>query len=894
MDCLRPNMASTILSGVMDNNSSACIGLGCSFNVKETTPWVTYLREGEEPLSPRIFMQGDLAGARRLSLALVVLFMIPLFSGVQAQGGGVLIEEASFGIPDYATVESSNLSTTLEVHEMVGFSANITLTLTVESLEGVLLSNQSQLLSELGAFELRNISANFTNLPYGFSKVTAELSGEVGTNTSTHKSSISRTVQRLRPLSVSLGGVGSIVSEPVHQNGSSTTNLSLHDGDYLRIDFPIINDGDVNWTGGAVVDLHNNGHHEQVVLENASVEASSSSFVSLQPTMQLTEGVLSWWVNLTGNVGTEPGTHELNGTWVVGPPPLAMLEGALSSDADEVVAGGKLNLSLRVWNNGTIPYDGGLSCLEDGIEVFNLSDVSIGAGTSVDWTYERSAKPMVVVCETVGSRIDPSSTFPVTLNVAMPSAVFESAGSSTPTLSGGPWHKGDTVAANLLLRNTGELDGRVRLVLSMDSSVAQGAWVELSEGSAGEVSSSMQLLNEGMQTLSWSLESDNGLVVGVDEGALSMSVQAQQSVGVSVMDVNKTADEGVQFTVKLNLDEGNERTVRLQVGYETGDSTVFLQENDLLLQPGMQMFTFSFGDIQADSLVAQISPVGWMIGPGPLATTASLSDEPTVFWIEFSSTTDPIRPVQGDEVTLQLTVRQTGPFQHSQGEVWVVDSYGSSLAKVTSPAWQDTSERTFSMEITWPKGSNVALQALWHINGNVVNAEVTYVSGEDVVENSNQWPLAAIAWGLMLGGAVSLVLRLRAQKQHAPRPKKESTAQKPSMTTSFNKDEKREVSCPECDRRLRVPVSYSGNIGCPDCGFKFTVDASVPPSSEPETEDDDDVEVQENESEELPEKIEIGCPACDQTLRIPSSYEGSVRCPSCTQVFKANEGLRTP
>ena len=196
------------------------------------------------------------------------------------------------------------------------------------------------------------------------------------------------------------------------------------------------------------------------------------------------------------------------------------------------------------------------------------------------------------------------------------------------------------MAANLLLRNTGELDGRVRLVLSMDSSVAQGAWVELSEGSAGEVSSSMQLLNEGMQTLSWSLESDNGLVVGVDEGALSMSVQAQQSVGVSVMDVNKTADEGVQFTVKLNLDEGNERTVRLQVGYETGDSTVFLQENDLLLQPGMQMFTFSFGDIQADSLVAQISPVGWMIGPGPLATTASLSDEPTVFWIEFSSTTD--------------------------------------------------------------------------------------------------------------------------------------------------------------------------------------------------------------------------------------------------------------
>ena len=887
-------MALTIFSGVMDNNSSACIGLGCSFNVKETTPRTSYLREGEEPLSPRSFMQGDVAGPRRLSLALVVLLVLPLFSGVQAQGGAVLIEEASFGISDYATVESTNLSTTLEVHEMVGSTANITLLLKVESLEGSLLFNQTQTLSELGAFEHRNISANFTGLPYGFSKVTAELLGEVGSNTSTHSSSISRTVQRLRPLSISLGGVGSIVSEPVHQNGSSTTNLSLNAGDYLRIAFPIINDGDVNWTGGAVVDLHNNGQHEQVLLENASVDASSSSMVTLEPTLQLTEGALSWWVNLTGDVGTEPGTHELNGTWTVGPPPLAMLEAELSSDADEVEAGETLTVHLQVWNNGTVSYAGGLSCLEDGVVVLNLSDVRIDSDTSSNWTFERSAKPMVVVCETVGARIAPSSTFPVILNIAMPSAVFESAGSSTPTLSGGPWHKGDTVAANLLLRNTGVLDGRVRLVLAIDSSVAQGTWVELSEGSAGEVTSSMQLLNDGTQTLSWSLESDDGLVVGADEGTLSMTVRAQQSVGVSLMDVNKTANEGVQFTVELNLDEGNERTVRLQVGYETGDSTVFLQENDLLLQQGTQHLTFSFGDVEADSLVAQISPVGWLIGPGPLASTASLPDDATVYWIEFSSTTDPIRPVQGDRVNLQLTVRQTGPFQHSQGDVWVVDSYDTSLAKVTSPAWQGESERVFSTEITWPKGSNVALQALWHVNGDTVSTEVTYVSGDTVDESTNQWPLAAIAWGLMLGGAVSLVLRLRAQKQHGPQRKKEPTKGKSSTTTSVSKDEKREVSCPECDRRLRVPVSYSGNIGCPDCSFKFTVEASAPPSSQIEAEDDDDIEIQETVKEESPEKIEIGCPACDQTLRIPRSYQGSVRCPSCTQVFKADEGLRLP
>ena len=48
--------------------------------------------------------------------------------------------------------------------------------------------------------------------------------------------------------------------------------------------------------------------------------------------------------------------------------------------------------------------------------------------------------------------------------VDMPSGVFESAGLECTHLSGGPWHKGDDVAANLLLRNVGVEEGRVRLV----------------------------------------------------------------------------------------------------------------------------------------------------------------------------------------------------------------------------------------------------------------------------------------------------------------------------------------------------------------------------------------------------------------------------------------------
>lgn len=837
-------------------------------------------------------MEGDTGAARRLSSVLVILLVLPLFSSVQAEGGAALIEEASFGIVDYATVESANLSTTLEVHELTGLSANITLLLKVESLEGALLSNETQSVSELSAFEERNLSATFTDLPYGYSRVSAELLGEVGMNTSTHLSTITRTVQRLRPLSLSLGGIGSVVAEPLNQDGTSTSNLSLHDGDYLRVEFPLINNGDINWTGGVVVELNNNGQHEQVLAENVNVGASTSHVVVLEPTLQLTEGVIDWWINLTGDLGLEPGTHMLNGSWAVSPPPLPVLEGVLSSDSDTVEAGELLTFHLQVWNNGTVAYNGGLSCLVDELVVLNVSDTSITPGTSFNWTFERSAKPMMVECETVDGRVAPGSNFPVVLDIAMPSAVFESAGSTTPTLSGGPWHKGDTVTANLLLRNTGALDGRVRLVLAMESTIAQGAWVELSEGSAGEVASSMQLLSDGLQTLSWSLESDNGLVDGADEGTLNIAIRAQQSVGLSITDVNSSANDGVQFDVELTLDDGSERNVRLQVGYETGDSTVFLQENDLLLQQGIQQFSFSFGDVEADSLVAQISPVGWLIGPGPLATSASLPDDPTVFWVEFDEKTNPIRPVQGDAVEVSLLLRQSGPFLDSRGDVWIVDSYGSSLTKVNSPGWGGQSEVTFSAEIIWPKGSNVALQALWHVNGEVVNDEISYVSGESVVETSNDWPLAAIVWGLMLGGAISLVLRLRVRKQLEPGAEKKAKPSKSTLSTPTSNDEKREVSCPECDRRLRVPITYSGKVGCPDCSFKFSVETTVAPPTASEKDDDDDLEIHEPVEEKTPAKIELGCPECGQTLRIPSSYDGSVRCPACTQVFKTHEGIR--
>ena len=837
-------------------------------------------------------MEGRRRSQRGVVLLLVMLLVFSMFPAVQAQAGEVLFEDASFSIGDYASFEGENLSFFVELHEQSGGASNVTLYLVIANLEGAILSNTSQNLSEFQALEERNISGTFVGLPFGFSTVSIALEGDVGSNSTTHSSVLSRTVQRLRPLSISLGGASSVLGNPVDAASQPTGNLSLFDGDHLEVAFPIINDGDVNWTGTVELHLTNQGVSETVVLENVSVGASTSQVVHLAPAMVLAEGILNWRINLTNISTSETGTHALNGSWEVGPPPLPLLEGLIETNADEVQAGGDLTVSVSVWNNGSASFTGSILCLADNSEVFNGSSVLLQPSTNLTWTFTLSAKPMTLQCGPSGDRVSDASATPLQLIVDMPSAVFQSAGATTPSYSGGPWHKGDRVEANLLLRNIGDLDGRVRLVLSTGTSTGQGEWVELNQGAAGEISAVLQFLEEGEIMLTWVLESDDGVFDGHEGGSTTFVIKPQQSVSLSFTEVNRTENDQLALTLNLELDEGKDREVRLQVGYEVGGSTVFLQENDLLLQQGRHEVTMVFGHLEADGLVAQISPANWLIGPGPLAATSSLPSDDTQFWLAFSPTTDPIRPVEGDTATVQLTFQQSGPPLDASGEVWLMDAYGTRLAKVTSPDWAGQSSTVLEVDVVWPKGSNVAIQALWYIDGAVISADATYVSGEAMIESNTQWPIGAMLWGLAVGGGIALVLRLWARKEeNSDRPSSgQPNGQKASTPSSSKHQEKREVSCPECNRRLRVPVEYEGSVGCPDCSHKFKVEPEQLEQTEVEVEEDPEIAVQPTSKAPVSDKIEITCPDCTQTLRIPSSYEGSVRCPACTKIFKAHEG----
>lgn len=832
--------------------------------------------------------QGSNASVASLMLLLLVgSLFIP---SVQAQNGSVLVEEGSVSLGNFSTFEQPELTLTFEVHETDGSNANISLRVLTRSMEGAVLSNTSSVLPPLTAFEQRNVSVSVDEMPFGFSEITVLLEGDVGVNTTGMTSSFSRVVQRLRPLNVSLGGSSSVMAEGLQSNGQSTGNLTLHDGDMVRFEFPILNQGDFHWSGSVTLTINNGMRNESITISDILVNASGAEVVYIEPSLVLLEGPLYWMLELSENLSNASGTHNVTGSFTVGPPPLPWIEASLSSNAAEVEAGEELNVHSTWWNNGTATFTGQFVCIADGQEQLNES-ATLPVGTSLNTTFTMSAKPVTVSCTVSGVRVESSSPLPVQLVIEMPSAVFESAGTPAPTFSGGPWHKGDSIIGNMLMRNTGDLPGRVRLVFEVDSVRSNGEWTVLNSGSAGEVSASLQFTSDAEVLLDWWLESDDGLVIGVASGGSVFDVLPQQSVALALTNVTRDSSGEVRFVIGLELDSGREREVLLQLGYDTGDSIIYLMEQTLVLQPGVFEQAIDFGEVSGERLVAQISGVGWMIGPGPLTIKATLPSEETVYWIEFDAVTSPIRPIQGDETTVTITFHQSGPASEAVGEVWLVDAYGSILSNQVSPLWMGGDAVSMNLQLLWPKGSSVALRAIWHVDDSVVTEDTSYVSGQVVVESSFEWPLGAIAWGLVLGAALVLVARLKYRQE----PKSKTSPKRESLTSPTKKrqpsDEKREISCPECDRRLRVPVNYSGSVGCPDCSTKFTVDGTPeePEPSVPETPDEP------NEPEvNIPSKdgkLDIACPDCSQSLRIPASYEGSVRCPACTKIFKANEGI---
>lgn len=721
---------------------------------------------------------------------------------------------------------------------------------------------------------LTYVETTLANAPLGISNLTVSLSGDVGVPNQNQWTNYSQTIFRLRPLDIS---IGEPIYNPIDSSGNDTGNLTLRDGDYARVEVPIINSGDVDWNGSVNLSIESENLPEQ----NVNVSGDSTVIVTFISN-RLFEGMRNMSVSIDGPPDSDLSDNEYTGIIEVGPPPLPAIELSLQRLSEPAV-GEQITWNLQANNSGDSTYSGQLVCSNDNGEFYSVA-ASIEPGNSSNFTVTMDSKPGEVTCSTDSTRT--SATIDAVDIIEMTSAIFIGAGHSSPSLLGGPWHAGDDVVLSLLLRNEGDALGNARLVIEINGDTYTGTSVSLDSGKAGEVRNEFTIYASGQHTINWSIVSQDGVVDSNLSGSLLIPVLASQTIVLEIESVD-VVEDGVEISWKADLADGKERLVFLEFGaIQDGLKTEGITEERLLL-PGTTYGSVNIGFQNGQEVYADLSESGWTIGFGSFTsdefTMPEFSVEPQV---TVNPSTQPRVPSVGAQVTIFYTLNNLAEGTTPAGQIVITDSSGEILASDVSPEFS-TGSLDSSSTVKWPSGDSVKVVVTWHIQGKSVNDEVM-INSESVSETTEGF---TIPWGGILGGlALGMVLIFAVRMKNSPAKEskpKETKTKKPVK----GKEEKIEVACPSCDRRLRVPNTYTGAVRCPECETRFDVQAEQV-EEEIEQQDSEVVKSEpENDALWSASKDDIlGCPKCTRKLKVPyDKRPAKARCPACTTVFEARK-----
>ena len=826
------------------------------------------------------------AKAKRMLTAtglMSLLFLSLIAPQVAALGGEASIVLSSISLSQSEQTDSSSISYTFEVEELTGQSAEVSAHSTLKTIGGVLLesTNETRTIADNG---IQNFSVSFTSLPYGYSIIETILSGDVGGNSSTHLTAFNRTVHRLIPLDIGIGGPGEFTFTSVDSTGIASGNLTVNDGDYVAVQVPLINNGDYDWNGSLSAHLVSGSSEEWVNMSDVSVLGMSSTIVTFNSSVTMNEGAASILVELNATGDGDSSDESRLVDFIISPPPLPLLDASIALLTDAYNAGDVLDWNLTVMNNGTRSFEGTITCVFGESTVFNQSmNISLSESFAVSFTTQ--ARPADLVCSAGGMRLSSSSNLPIMQKFDVVSAMFEAAGSSTPGVLDGPWHVGDSARFSMLVRNHGDLEGTVALECTTTQSVYTSPFLTLAIDAAGEVFVIVPMLADGDQIINWRLVSPDGSIDEGLNGSITVPVAPKQALIPSVDNVTWDAETGVSMEWSVSLDEGVDRSVRIRIGYfDSGD--VYLLDYDVTLTPGVTSGSLILGFVDADRVSVRADAIGWVEAFGPSSNSKSVPSDRPIYRITMSELASPSRPSAGQDATVQVTLSNTGDVRGVGGEILLLGEDRTLYATLATDALEAGESTTMSFTLDWPEGTRVKLEAVWAVGGEQLTTLGSFTSTEAaVVEDTFEFPWVGAFGGIALAGAVVAVVRIRQNQALSPSSKSKSKPKiKPKKTdVSAASDVKIQIGCPECARQLRVPASYTGSVRCPDCSTSFEVEGTSAKEEEDVVED-----IEEEEVEIVDEKVEVSCPECAQSLRVPSDYAGSVRCPACEHVFKAN------
>ncbi len=684
-------------------------------------------------------------------------------------------------------------------------------------------------------------------------------------------------VQADGPTDVQFVGPNALTYSGANESGVLTANSTIRQGDYLNLEIPVENTGVDAQVASIALEVSQAGWNETVYFEDISIDAMSTQVLIYLSSNQVYEGTLDVEMSINNT------SLMLNDSIQIGPPPLPNVHVEIELSTTSYSSGDLLQFNLTSSNDyGEREFEGDLVCDFLDEEVYNQS-LSVAVGQDVSDTLTLYARPGVLECQILGDRNQSTQTTVVYSLEGLPSAIFDQAGSSGFSFVGGPWHVGDDIEASFILRNQGDTTGTAQLNVLHDGVEYNSDSLSLDSGSAGELRLVFEDFDEGDHNFTWAIVSTDGIVSNGLDGIESMVVLPPQAMFAEVEMEEGTS--GVQMNWNVSITNGVDREVKLRFGYRVSDTDVFVSEQIVTLGSGTLVGQTILGEIQSDTVLIRMEPVDWIASTNSYIAAASMTVSEAVYSVEIDPITLPREPIMGEDLTVTIMLQNTGSIEGPEGMLYLTDSSGLILGQLATEPLQASSSRNIDITFVVPDSNEILLNVEWRYDSLVVEDEQSIlVSAEEAEEMSAEIPYVAIGGGVAVACCIILVLQLRRGTTTESKPKKE----KKEEPKQEKKAESVEKSCPACERTLRIPGDYSGTVRCPDCSEKFEVEAEESMDLDDEL-DSIDEEEPEEEPEEQPveEKIEIECPQCSSKLRVPSSYKGSVRCPSCSNIFSS-------
>ena len=810
---------------------------------------------------------------------------------VSADGaGGALISTESITISGDGGVGQGDIQVNFSLKEMQGDEINSTYAVVLSDFDGTVLSNQSQTVNLLADTEF-NLSHTFQNVQPGiyFLKISI-LAGAapIGFQSNLFEENSNFTVQRLNPHSISVPPTAQWNIQILNGSLLVSGNETQMEGDSLDISFPVSNVGDLNWTGNwRYLHLEPDTTLTEV---NGQITVNKTSTTPIDfSLLSLIEGTHILNFSLIDANDADPSDDYRIYQFEVGPPPLANITVILISDhAENATIGSSVEWNLSIENSGAISYSGTIYCYDKSpTNTVYENSVTLDVGEQMFVDLIIQASPGTVSCEVLGSQrlSDESSNYSEYM-YDFDAAEFALAGQSGISVNGGPWFAGDTIQVSLLVLNQGDIEGSASLRMESGSSIGDGVPVSVESGSSSELTTSITIQSPGTNIISWSVISQDGYVSENLSGEFEIYVSLSQWLNTSLNQIDLDSN-GMDVYWAVELSEGQSRQIRILVGYtDSDDEEITLLDYEVFVEPGRRNFASTFDVIDGAKLMwINLQPISWT-ALGTMTVTENVPSLSAIQNLDFSSKTNPARPSAGQGAELEYTISNTGQLSTTPSTLFLTDTNGMILWSEDISALGPGSSDTGKISIaSWPEGSVVDLDLIWRVDGTEVTEEGTFIS--ESVSSSPESFGEMLPWGsLLLGVIISVLVIFGSRIAHTwVNSQKDSESKqfsrKWSRATKSEEEElsesKKEVSCTSCSQKLRVPSDYEGQVRCPACKHLFDV---VSDEDEQQLEDIPTPVTTDEEIDDVVEEIEEIKPKEPKEYTSSSSTD-IVRCPDC-------------